>query len=114
MRDSMSQLINLQSEHLKQFIAASERQLKLSLDIMIHNFAGVELNPVKMTDSNAVKILHVGVNNYIGMVPNKPKEVKETKKAKATGPPKPKKESKTKAKTCLVAPPKPKKRKKSS
>ena len=80
----MSQLINLQSEHLKQFIAASERQLKLSLDIMIHNFAGVELNPVKMTDSNAVKILHVGVNNYIGMVPSKPKEVKETKKAKRT------------------------------
>ena len=79
LKEIFSQLNNLQLEHLKQFNKQIEKQVKLSLDVLIHNFSTLELEAIDASDKNVANILHSHVNAYCGMKNKKPKPKPKSK-----------------------------------
>ena len=67
LNESMSQLSNLQLSHLKSFNKQIQRQLKLSLDVFLHNFSSVEeISPICYNSPNVSQILNKRVQQFLG------------------------------------------------
>ena len=67
LNESMSQLSNLQLSHLKAFNKQIQRQLKLSLDVFLHNFSSVEeISPICYNSPNVSQILNKRVQQFLG------------------------------------------------
>ena len=79
LKEILSQLNNYQMLHLRSFNKQIEKQIKLTLDVLIHNFSTLELEPIDASDKNVPNILHATVSEYCGMKNKKPKPKPKTK-----------------------------------
>ena len=74
LNESMSQLSNLQLSHLRSFNKQIQRQLKLSLDVFLHNFSSVEeISPICYNSPNVSQILNKRVQQFLGNTSSKKK-----------------------------------------